>query len=138
MEPNAFVKEVYRRMSLRHATDHPHPSWAEMKGQSQVLQSMHEMQHLLPQDKNSAILDLGFGSGWFLAACLNLGYTNLAGADFGIAHKSYVRDWRPEAIQLFEILHVNAAGLLRQHMAAGMESRIDRRRGFRRLHAAQR
>lgn len=103
MEPNAFVKEVYRRMSLRHATDHGSPSWAEMKGRSQVLQSMHEIEHLLPRDRNSAILDIGFGSGWFLAACLNLGFTNLAGADFGIANKMHVREWGPDAIQLFEI-----------------------------------
>src|SRR5262249_11168976 len=42
------------------------------------------------------------------------------------------------AVQPFEILHVNAAGLLRQHMAAAIESRVDRRRGCRRLHADQR
>ena len=78
MEPHAFVKEVYRRMSLRHATGRPRPSWTEMKGQRQVLQAMHEMQSLLPQDKDSAILDIGFGTGWFVAACLSLGYTNLS------------------------------------------------------------
>ena len=103
MEPHAFVKEVYRRMSLRHATGRPRPSWTEMKGQRQVLQAMHEMQSLLPQDKDSAILDIGFGTGWFVAACLNLGYTNLSGADFGIANKDYVRGWRPESIELCEI-----------------------------------
>jgi 2-polyprenyl-3-methyl-5-hydroxy-6-metoxy-1,4-benzoquinol methylase len=103
MDPHEFVKEVYRRMSVRHAAAAPRLSWTEMQGQAQVLQAVHELRPLLPADKNAAILDIGFGRGWFLAACLNLGYTNLVGADFGIVNKDYVRAWRPESIQLFEI-----------------------------------
>lgn len=53
--------------------------------------------------KDAAILDLGFGLGWFLAACLKRGYFNLSGADFGIANKSFVKAWAPEAISLYEI-----------------------------------
>jgi len=103
MEPHAFVKEVYRRMSLRHAASQPPISWPEMEKQSQVLQAVQELRHLLPQNKNAAILDIGFGHGWFLAACLKLGYQELSGADFGIAHKDYIRTWSERPIQLYEI-----------------------------------
>jgi hypothetical protein len=30
MDPNAFIAEVYRRMSLRHAAEKRRPSWSEM------------------------------------------------------------------------------------------------------------
>jgi len=103
MEPHEFVKEVYRRMSLRHAASEPPVPWREMEKQSQVAQAVHELRDLLPQDKKAAILDLGFGRGWFLAACLKLGYQELAGADFGIAHKGYIREWSERPIQLYEI-----------------------------------
>ena len=103
MEPHAFVKEVYRRMALRHAASQPPVPWAEMEKQSQVLQAVHELRDLLPQDKNAAILDIGFGRGWFLAACLKLGYRELSGADFGIATKDYIRTWSERPIQLWEI-----------------------------------
>lgn len=103
MEPHAFVKEVYRRMALRHAASQPPISWAEMEKQSQVLQAVHELRKLLPQNKNAAILDIGFGRGWFLAACLKLGYGELSGADFGTAHKDYIRSWSEPPIQLYEI-----------------------------------
>lgn len=57
----------------------------------------------MPQDKAPRILDIGFGGGWFLAACLKLGYRNLSGADCGIANKDCVRDWAPDRITLHEI-----------------------------------
>jgi 2-polyprenyl-3-methyl-5-hydroxy-6-metoxy-1,4-benzoquinol methylase len=103
MEPNAFVKEVYRRMSLRHAASRPQVPWSEMEKQPQVRQAAHEAGPLLPQNKEAAILDIGFGGGWFLAACLKLGYRNLSGAEFGIAHKEYIRSWSERPIQLYEI-----------------------------------
>jgi 2-polyprenyl-3-methyl-5-hydroxy-6-metoxy-1,4-benzoquinol methylase len=103
LDPNAFVAEIYRRMSLRHRADRRPPSWAEVQSDPRVLQSAHEISGLLPNDKNAAILDVGFGTGWFLAACLSLGYRNLAGADFGIENKAYVKKWDPEAITLFNI-----------------------------------
>jgi 2-polyprenyl-3-methyl-5-hydroxy-6-metoxy-1,4-benzoquinol methylase len=114
MEPHAFVKEVYRRMSLRHATEAPQHSWEEIQSQTQVQQAIYELRPLLPPDKNSPILDIGFGRGWFLAACLSLGYTNLSGAEFGIANKEYVRAWRPHSIQLFEI-EDNIGAFLSEH-----------------------
>jgi 2-polyprenyl-3-methyl-5-hydroxy-6-metoxy-1,4-benzoquinol methylase len=103
VEPHAFVAEVYRRMSLRHRAEQCAPSWAEVKDYPRVLQAMNEVGDLLPRDKHAAILDVGFGSGWFLAASLRLGYANLFGADFGIENKAYVKEWAPDAIQLSEI-----------------------------------
>jgi SAM-dependent methyltransferase len=94
---------VYRRMSLRHASSSPPIPWKVMEAESQVLQGVHEVRALLPKEKNAAILDIGFGRGWFLAACVKLGYNNLSGADFGIANKSYVQGWSEPPIQLHEI-----------------------------------
>jgi 2-polyprenyl-3-methyl-5-hydroxy-6-metoxy-1,4-benzoquinol methylase len=48
-------------------------------------------------------LDIGFGGGWFLGACLILGYTNLSGADFGIENKRHVADWKKGTVTLHEI-----------------------------------
>jgi hypothetical protein len=67
------------------------------------LQAAHELLGLPPSDKQAAILDVGFGAGWFLATCLRLGYTNLSGADFGIANKAHVKEWASDAITLLEI-----------------------------------
>jgi 2-polyprenyl-3-methyl-5-hydroxy-6-metoxy-1,4-benzoquinol methylase len=103
MDPNAFVAEVYRRMALRHAAENPRPSWDETQRNPTVAAATHHYASLLPKDKNACILDLGFGDGWFLAACLNLGYSNLCGADFGIARKAYIREWAPHRITLCEI-----------------------------------
>ena len=103
MEPNAFVAEVYRRMSLRHSSERRQPSFAEIQNDSRVLLAVSEYKSLLPAPKNAAILDIGFGGGWFIAACVKLGYANISGADFGIANKAHVRDWAKGAIQLHEI-----------------------------------
>jgi 2-polyprenyl-3-methyl-5-hydroxy-6-metoxy-1,4-benzoquinol methylase len=108
VDPHAFVAEVYRRMSLRHRAERRAPSWLEVKDEPRVLQAEHELRGLLadgllPDDKQAAILDVGFGGGWFLAACLRLDYTNLSGAEFGVANKAYVKAWAPDAITLSEI-----------------------------------
>jgi 2-polyprenyl-3-methyl-5-hydroxy-6-metoxy-1,4-benzoquinol methylase len=103
VDPHAFVAEVYRRMSLRHRAERRSPSWAEVKDYPRVSQAINELRDLLPVDKQAAILDVGFGTGWFLAACLRLGYTNLSGADFGIANKAHVKAWASDAITLSEI-----------------------------------
>lgn len=103
MEPNAFVAEVYRRMALRHSAEHPKPSFAEIQDDARVALAVDEYTALLPSDKRSAILDVGFGSGWFLAACLKLGYTNLSGAEFGIENKAHVAGWKKGSITLHEI-----------------------------------
>jgi hypothetical protein len=90
MGPNAFVAEVYRRMSLRHQAERPRPTFSEVQNDSRVILAVAQYGSLLPSDKDSSILDIGFGGGWFLAACLLLGYTNLSGADFGIENKAHV------------------------------------------------
>jgi 2-polyprenyl-3-methyl-5-hydroxy-6-metoxy-1,4-benzoquinol methylase len=103
MEPNAFIAEVYRRMSLRHRLEQPKPSFTDIKNDARVLQAVFEYAPLLPCEKRAAILDIGFGGGWFIAACLKLGYSNISGADFGISNKAHVREWAPDAITLHEI-----------------------------------
>jgi SAM-dependent methyltransferase len=95
-------------MSLRHRAEWRAPGWAEIKNDLRVLQAEGELlsllsRNLFPHDKGAAILDVGFGGGWFLAACLRLGYTSLSGADFGVANRSHVKAWAPDAIRLSEI-----------------------------------
>jgi 2-polyprenyl-3-methyl-5-hydroxy-6-metoxy-1,4-benzoquinol methylase len=103
MEPNAFVAEVYRRMSLRHSFERPKPTFADVQKDSRVLLAAAEYRTLLPARKDAAILDIGFGGGWFIAACVKLGYTNISGADFGIANKAHVGEWAKGSIHLYEI-----------------------------------
>jgi 2-polyprenyl-3-methyl-5-hydroxy-6-metoxy-1,4-benzoquinol methylase len=103
VDPHAFVAEVYRRMSLRHRAEQPAPSWPDVNSDPRVLQATHELRGFLPSDHDAAILDVGFGTGWFLAACLRLGFVNLSGADFGIENKGHIKQWAPDAIKLFEI-----------------------------------
>jgi len=90
-------------MSLRHGAEQRARSWSEAKNDARVLQAADELRGILPKDKHAAILDVGFGEGWFLAACLRLGYANLSGAEFGIEGKAYVKAWAPDVIQLYEI-----------------------------------
>jgi SAM-dependent methyltransferase len=52
-----------------------------------------EYEAVLPANKDAAILDIGFGDGWFMAGCLRLGYRNISGADFAPEKKSYLKDW---------------------------------------------
>ena len=73
-----------------------------MEADPKVQETIHEMQHLLPKSKGSAILDVGFGRGWFIAACLKLGYGNVIGADFAVDSKSYIAGWSP-AVSLLNI-----------------------------------
>ena len=90
-------------MSLRQAAERSTPSFAEIQNDSRVALAVAEYAALLPFDKKSAILDIGFGGGWFLAACLKLGYINLAGAEFGIENRRYIADWEKGHIALHEI-----------------------------------
>ena len=84
MEANEFVAEVYRRMSLRRSENNVlaiQPDDFENDPQSKT--AAFQYKSVLPKEKEAKILDIGFGSGWFLSACTHLGYTNLYGADFG-------------------------------------------------------
>jgi SAM-dependent methyltransferase len=88
MEPNAFVAEVYRRMSLRtNIASRVPPTPARISAVA------HEYRSFLPIDKTASILDIGFGDGWFLGACRQLEYSNLAGAEFNPGTRPYLREW---------------------------------------------
>jgi 2-polyprenyl-3-methyl-5-hydroxy-6-metoxy-1,4-benzoquinol methylase len=103
VDPNAFIAEVYRRMSARHAGEAHRPSWSEMETDAAVLAAASHYKPYLPKDKSARILDIGFGTGWFLAACLKLGYENLHAADYGTLNNHFVGDWAPHRITLCEI-----------------------------------
>lgn len=103
MEPHAFIAEVYRRMSLRQPPDRGGPGWEEIRKAPTVMRVIGELRPLLPVEKDSAILDIGFGDGWFIAACVELGYTRISGADFGIANKRHVQEWSSSVVGLHEI-----------------------------------
>lgn len=99
MEPNAFVAEVYRRMTLRLAARNggspPLPPTP-----ARIAEVAKEYRAVLPHERDSAILDIGYGDGWFMAACLQLGYRNVAGADFNVDRKTYMKDW---GVKLYRI-----------------------------------
>jgi 2-polyprenyl-3-methyl-5-hydroxy-6-metoxy-1,4-benzoquinol methylase len=103
LDPNAFIAEVYRRMAERYASEKPRPNWSEAENDAMVRAAAYQYAPYLPKDKTARILDIGFGEGWFLAACLKLGYKNLCGAEFEIAQKTFIRDWAPDRITLYEI-----------------------------------
>jgi 2-polyprenyl-3-methyl-5-hydroxy-6-metoxy-1,4-benzoquinol methylase len=88
MDPHLFVAEVYRRMALRMAHTNRLPPSSE-----RVDEVAREYRHFLPTNKDAAILDIGFGDGWFMAACLELGYTNISGAEFAPENKPYLKEW---------------------------------------------
>lgn len=95
MEPEAFIAEVYGRISRRRPPSARVRSWAEMANDPMVVQSAFEMAPLLPEDKDAAILDVGFGRGWFVAACVSLGYRNITAAEFGVENYAHMREWSP-------------------------------------------
>jgi 2-polyprenyl-3-methyl-5-hydroxy-6-metoxy-1,4-benzoquinol methylase len=88
MDPHEFIAEVYRRMALRLGDAKRFPPTEE-----RVAEVTREYRAFLPANKDAAILDIGFGDGWFMAACLQLGYTNISGADFAPENKPYLREW---------------------------------------------
>ena len=90
-------------MAARHAAGKAHPTWQETENQATVLNAAHQYAPYLPKDRSAPILDLGFGGGWFVAACLKLGYEKIYGADFGIAHKQHVREWARDRVTLLDI-----------------------------------
>ena len=61
---------------------------------------MAEYKPVLPQNKEAIILDIGYGDGWFMAACRELGYTNICGAEFNIDRKTYLAD---RGVKLYRI-----------------------------------
>lgn len=58
----------------------------------------------LPIDKNSKILDIGVGEGWFASLCLSLGYKNIEMADFGCSKKfSDIKDRLEQVKSIYDI-----------------------------------
>lgn len=92
MEPNAFVAEVYRRMGVR-STMRRAVTPLVPPTKERISQVAAEYRALLPPSKDSVILDIGYGNGWFMGACHQLGYRNIHGADFEVQPKDYLRDW---------------------------------------------
>jgi 2-polyprenyl-3-methyl-5-hydroxy-6-metoxy-1,4-benzoquinol methylase len=88
MDPHLFVAEVYRRMAMRISDAERLPPARE-----RIDEAAEEYRRFLPGQKDAAILDVGFGDGWFMAACLKLGYTNISGAEFAAENRPYLKDW---------------------------------------------
>ena len=86
MKPDQFIKETYRRMSAR-SQNNTDTNWEwhsldNFLNQKNAKITEKQYEKILPKDKNAKILDIGFGNGWFMAACIRMGYTNIYGADF--------------------------------------------------------
>ena len=103
MDPNAFIAEVYCRMAAGHAAGIARPVWGEMENNAMVLEAVHQYEPYLPKDRTAPILELGIGAGWFVAACLKLGYQKIYGADFGIPRKQNICSWAPDRVTLLHI-----------------------------------
>ena len=87
MESNKFIAEVYRRMDMgdsRYIDSIDPDSFLNNKFVKNVVKGY---QKVLPENKDTKILDIGFGGGEFSAACIHLGYENIHCADFGAKHK---------------------------------------------------
>src|SRR3990172_9380904 len=88
MEPDEFVAEVYRRMSLRAKEQRDLAiKWNDFMNDRAAVIASGQYESALPRNKNAKILDIGFGNGWFMSACIKLGYTDIYGADFGGVEK---------------------------------------------------
>lgn len=113
MEADAFLAELYRRMSLRQGSDDQAVAWEDVRQQSMVQRARTKYRDLLPTDREARILDIGFGNGWFLAACLELGYQNVSGAEFG-GRKAWIESWSP-AIRTIYSIDTSITDFLAEH-----------------------
>jgi len=103
MQPELFISEVYRRMQARSGLHYHAMDWEAMRTSSVVRDGVEFYAPLLPEDKDAPILDIGFGSGEFIAVCILLGYTHIYGAEFGVEGRRYMYDWSPSVRALDEI-----------------------------------
>lgn len=103
MEPAHFIAEVYRRMDMRFGVDGPTRKWSDVENDPSVTQAVVVYKDLLPSDSGAAILDIGFGEGWFMGACIRLGYTDIEGADFGATERQDILNWSPSVRQIHDI-----------------------------------
>jgi len=103
MEAQGFIEEVYRRMQRRSPESIQSISFEEMCKDPLVKNTVLNFQYLMPKDKNAAILDIGFGSGWFIAAAILLGYQNIYAAEYGTENRQYIYDWSPSVKNIYEV-----------------------------------
>lgn len=103
MNETDFMAEVYRRLALKSGASSEILNWRETQNDASVTHTMQCYKSLLPANKEAAILDIGFGNGWFMAVCIMLGYRNIHGADFLIDSKKKIKKWSPSIIELHNI-----------------------------------
>tara|TARA_B100000700_G_C15021745_1_gene846072 strand:- start:757 stop:1581 length:825 start_codon:yes stop_codon:yes gene_type:complete len=115
MEANKFVAEVYHRMGKRDIEDlnrlnKPveniallYRDWEYVKNDPEVNKAVYQYKNILPADKNTRILEVGYGNGRFLAACIVLGYKNIECADFASALESKLSTWSASIREIHDI-----------------------------------
>lgn len=77
--------------------------WETVRDDPNVRTNIAVYADVLPPDKLSKILDIGFGEGDFIAAAVALGYTHIEGADFGASNKRGMLEWSPSIRHVHEI-----------------------------------
>ncbi len=102
MQPDAFVAEVYRRMRGGGSASAPR-NWQQISRDPTTRQAVENYRRILPQRRDAEILDIGFGEGWFIAACIELGYIRVSGAEFGASDRRHVADWPSAVVGLLDI-----------------------------------
>ena len=87
MNPDDFIAEVYRRMAARMPGGPARLSLREFEALDVPKAREALYARLLPKDKESTIVEVGSGDGWFLKLCNRLGYTNVTAVDFRAREK---------------------------------------------------
>jgi 2-polyprenyl-3-methyl-5-hydroxy-6-metoxy-1,4-benzoquinol methylase len=86
---NQFLKDFYER-------DHQYAiskgrintlTISDPRKHKNVIDNLDIYKEILPKDKEEQILEIGFGEGWFIGICLELGYRNITVADFDAQSK---------------------------------------------------
>lgn len=105
MEPGRFIAEFYRRRDLRHPEEAAsyNQTWEQAKADPGAIQGTYAYRGLLPENKDAKILDVGFGNGIFMTACVMMGYTNIEGADFGASSRQGIKNWSPSIRAIHDI-----------------------------------
>ena len=88
-----FIAELYVRSDARHGIKEYNTDFGLKLKQRFVRQVIHHYPQVMPPSRDAAILDIGLGDGWFVAACLAMGYRSIWGADFAVSSRNYVKEW---------------------------------------------
>ena len=102
MEANEFINEVYRRMSLKRLNN-VHYSEQEFLNSKESKQTATHLKNMLPEKKDAKILEIGYGTGFFISACVQLGYTNIYGADF---HNDALKEIEPKIKSIKKLYNI--------------------------------